>query len=77
MNKQRRKWLSDVITKLEEAKTDIESIAEEEREAYDNLPEGIQESDRGDVMYENADNLDQAASDLDDLISNLNEIIES
>ena len=77
MNKQRRKWLSDVITKLEEAKTDIESIAEEEREAYDNLPEGIQESDKGDAMYENADNLDQAASDLDDLISNLNEIIES
>lgn len=76
MNKQRRKWLSDVITKLEEAKTDIESIAEEEREAYDNLPEGIQESDRGNAMCENADDLEQASSDLDDLIQNLNEILE-
>lgn len=76
MNKQRRKWLEDTIAKLEENKSEIESIEQEEREAYDNLPESIQESERGESMLENADELEQAASDLDDLISNLNEILE-
>ena len=76
MNKQRRKWLEKIIGQLETAKGEIDSVAEEEREAYENLPEGIQESDRGDAMCENADDLEQASSELDDLIQNLNEILE-
>lgn len=76
MNKQRRKWLEEIVGRLETAKDEIDSVAEEEREAYENLPEGIQESERGEAMCENADDLEQASSDLDDLIQNLNEILE-
>lgn len=64
MNKRRRKELeqlksefeqvcSDVneaVEKLEELKENIECLMEEEEEAYDNLPESLQESDKGEAM---------------------------
>lgn len=42
MNKQRRKWLESVINHLEEQRDELSNIYDEEQEAYDNLPEGIQ-----------------------------------
>lgn len=75
MNKQRRKWLESVINKLEEQRDELANIQEEEQECYDNLPEGIQESDRGVQIQENADELDSASSDIDDIIERLYEII--
>lgn len=76
MNKARRKWLEETINKLEEQKTELESIGEEEQEAYDNMPESLQDSEKGQTMYENIDTLETAASDLDDIITNLQEILE-
>ena len=76
MNKARRKWLEDTINKLEEQKTELESIGEEEQETYDNMPESLQDSEKGQTMYENIDSLETAASDLDDIIANLQEILE-
>ena len=75
MNKARRKWLEDTIGKLEEQKSELESIYMEEQEAYDNMPESLHESERGQSMYENIDTLETAASDLEDIISNLQEIL--
>ena len=76
MNKARRKWLEETINKLEEQKTELESIGEEEQEAYDNMPESLQDSEKGQTMYENIDTLETAASDLDDILTNLQEILE-
>lgn len=76
MNKERRKTLQGIIDELESQKENIETLQEEEQEAYDNLPESIQASDRGDAMCENADGLADAASDLEDVISVLQEILE-
>ena len=58
MNKARRKWLEDVIGKIEEAQQEIASIAEEERECFDNMPEGLQEGERGQSISDNADSLE-------------------
>ena len=77
MNKERRKWLQDVITELEEKRDELEQMACEEQEAYDNLPEGIQNSYRGGQISDNADNLDTAQSELDNIIQNLYEVLES
>lgn len=77
MNKQRRKWLESVINKLEEQRDELANIQEEEQECYDNLPEGIQESDRGVQIQENADELDSASSDIDDIIERLYELIQN
>ena len=54
MNKQRRKELSEACTLLcsaqesiERAKEVVDGVRDYEEEAYDNLPEGLQESDKG------------------------------
>jgi len=76
MNKQRRKWLEDVIAKIEEAQSEVQNIAEEERESFDNMPEGLQEGERGQQISENADDLEGVDSDFDSILETLNEILE-
>lgn len=76
MNKQRRKWLEDVISKIEEAQSEIQSMAEEERESFDNMPEGLQEGERGQLISENADDLESVDSDFESLLDTLREILE-
>ena len=76
MNKQRRKWLEDVIAKIEEAQSEVQNIAEEERENYDNMPEGLQEGERGQTISENADDLEGVDIDFDSILDTLNEILE-
>lgn len=65
MNKARRKQLEDLIEQLSGIKDGIEAVLEEEQEAFDNLPEGIQASERGEAMQENIDNLQTAADSLE------------
>lgn len=74
MNAARRKELSKAIDLIEQAKEIISAVAEEEREAYDNLPEGLQESEMGEKMSEIADDLEYV--DLDEVVDTIQEIIE-
>lgn len=74
MNAARRKELSKAIDLIEQAKEIISAVAEEEREAYDNLPEGLQESEMGEKMNEIADDLEYI--DLDEVVDTIQEIIE-
>ena len=74
MNAARRKELSKAIDLIEQAKEIISAGAEEEREAYDNLPEGLQESEMGEKMNEIADELEYV--DLDEVVDTIQEIIE-
>lgn len=74
MNKQRRKDIEDIIAKLadlEALKTEIyeaiETVKDEEQEYYDNMPEGLQGSDRGYAAEEAINNLDEAYSMVDDI----------
>ena len=76
MNKARRNWLTNVINALEEAKEEIESINSEEEEAYNNLPDNLNDSEMANAMYENMDSLSSAADDLHGVIDQLQEIVE-
>lgn len=76
MNKERRSWINQIISELESLKDDIENVGVEEQEAYENLPESIQNSERGESMYDNTSDLEDAASNLDDIICTLQNIIE-
>ena len=67
MNKARRKKLGEIIDQLEYLREDLDAVASEEREAYDNLPESLQESDRGCAMEEAADELDEICSEMEEL----------
>ena len=60
MNKSRREWLESIIGKLEEQKSEIEDVQSEEQDCFDNMPEGLQYSERGDTMQECIDDMDSA-----------------
>lgn len=49
MNKIRRDQLSEIVGKLEVLKEELEEVKEEERECFENLPESLQESERGQI----------------------------
>jgi|SRR5215471_12788291 len=56
---------------------EIESIKSEEEEAYENMPESLQSSDKGDAAQSVIDELDSAMSNLDDISNeNLDQDIE-
>lgn len=67
MNRQRRKQLEEVSAILDRAFALLDEIREEEREAFDNLPEGLQYSDRGAAIEEAADMLDDFCDTLESL----------
>ena len=74
MNAARRKELKRALEMLDAAKTILEQVAEEEQDAYDNLPESIQDSERGEQIYDNADTLSGYMDDLDDMMSAIEEM---
>jgi len=83
MNKERRTSLSEVVVKLtaaqeilDDAKNRIEFCRDDEQDAYDNLPESLQEGEKGDAMQENIDALDEAFYNLDEMSDTIGETIE-
>ena len=73
MNKKDRKVISGWIDKLEEIKSEIEDMQTEEECKFDNLPEGIQESERGERMIESIEYLGDSVSSIEEAIDSLNE----
>ncbi len=71
MNKDRRKQIDEALALLERAQGLIEEIHDDESEAYEGLPESLQNGDRGQVMQEAIDNLSEARDGLDDLMDRL------
>lgn len=88
MNRIRRKSLRTILGQMDELSTVLETVKEalqdvlnEEQGAYDNLPEGLQESDRGQQMQEYIDALEGVADslgelDIEDLYGTIEEIAE-
>ena len=61
---------------LEELMQDIEALQEEEQECYDNLPESLQDGERGQDMQEAADNLEYAANSVQEALDYLEEAMQ-
>lgn len=76
MNKARRKKLGDIIDQLENLREDLDAVASEEREAYDNLPESMQEGERGCAMEEAADEIDDICSELEELRQRIESVVD-
>ena len=76
MNAMQRKTLQGYVESLGEIKNAIDEMTEEEQDKYDNMPEGLQESERGEAMQEAIDNLESASSSLEEAIDYINEIVE-
>ena len=54
---------------------DLETVCGEEQDAYDNLPESLQESDRGETMYNAIDNMESAMSSLGEALDYIVEAV--
>ena len=71
MNKARREAISKVIDKVDEARWDLESIRDEEQEAYDNMPENLQESKNGKAIEDGIETLESILENLENITSEL------
>lgn len=74
MNAQRRKKRDEAIEKLNEALAIIEEIKDEEDTAYENMPEGLQGSERGEHLQENVDALESIYDEIETQVSELEEV---
>lgn len=74
MNKQRRKSIGDCAKELENIKSKIEDILSDEEYYFDNMPENLQGSTRGEDSQDAIDILNEVIAGLDDCIENLEEI---
>lgn len=75
MNKARRKQLEACVSKIEDAKNDLENILSDEQLAFDSMPESLQSSSRGMDSEEAIGNMEDAISSLDDAISSIGNIV--
>ena len=76
MNNKRRKTIGLVINSLENLSADLEDVAQEESDAYENMPESIQQSYRGSNIEDNIYNLEDCISQINDVIDTLSSMIE-
>ena len=73
MNKARRKEIQKVILDIE---TLVQSILGEEQDAFDNMPENLQGSEKYEKADEACDNLSEAVDNLEEVISSIEAAIE-
>ena len=76
MNKERRKRIREAMEALDTAHDILIEVFDEEQEAFDNLPEGIQNGERGEQMSGYIETLAEQDSALEDIICYLTEIAE-
>ena len=77
MNAKQRKELQGYADSLDEIRSNIETMMEEEQSKLDNMPEGLQESERGEAMQNAIDQMEYGIDSLQEAIDNLTEILES
>ncbi len=68
MNKERRSRLEKVKEQLSALVSDLESIRDEEQESFDNLPEGLQQSEKGGTMQSNVDYMEEAIGSVQEVV---------
>ena len=82
MNKQRREKINELKTQINSIRSDLNkvssklsSVLNEEQDAFDNMPEGLQSSYRGICSEDSIDNMNEAGALLDDAIELLGDIM--
>lgn len=83
MNVKRRKELHALIDRLRAAAdeasnlySDLSFTVDEEREAFDNMPESLQQSEKGEATSEGLNTLDSALAALDAIMDDFNQIAD-
>lgn len=71
MNRIRRAKLNKIAEQIEELKSLLEEIMEEEEECRDNIPENMQSGSRYERAEEICDSLSDAIDCMDEAVSNI------
>jgi hypothetical protein len=71
MNQARRNSISKIVAELQNQSEALACVIADEQEAFDNMPEGLQQSDKGQQMEENLYSLQEQFDTLEEMISNL------
>lgn len=75
MNKKRREALSGIVSEIEDLTARLESLAEEESDYFDSMPESLQGSERGQKAEETATALSDAASNLESVAQEVSDAL--
>jgi len=76
MNLERKKALKEAIEAIETGLSALHTIAEDEQEAFDAIPETQQESERAEKIQEWANNLNEAHEEIENICDNLKSMME-
>ena len=74
MNKKRRKEIENLRESISETKAKLQDLLDEEQQAFDNMPESIQESERGEEMQVFFVYMEAAIDSLEEATESLTEI---
>jgi hypothetical protein len=66
MNKDRRKRISSVVDSINVALEEVRDLAAEEQDAFDAMPEGLQDSERGQAASDAASAIEEAVGMLEE-----------
>ncbi len=76
MNRNRRKQISDIYNSLNEHVESLTFLMDEEQDAHDNLPESIQNGERGEQMQNYIDSIRTAIDNIESATGELEGIFE-
>jgi|TARA_R110002020_G_scaffold374935_2_gene586204 hypothetical protein len=76
MNKDRRKALYDIYERLDHVLSELRDVVSDEQDAFDNMPESLQGSEKGEAIEENVQDLESAVDDVDSVISVVSEVMD-
>lgn len=76
MNAKRRNELTKLYDELKQLRERLKSIRDEEQASYDNMPEGLQTSDRRDATFDAIDNLETAHGLLEEVLEGIQAVKE-
>lgn len=76
MNKQRRKAIASILEELSATREKLITISEEENDYFDNMPEGIRFSKKGDAVEEYIGLLEDTITLIEEAEETLEEITE-
>lgn len=74
MNKERKARIKNIIKEIEQVKEKLQEVLNEEESVFDNMPENLQCSMRGEESEESIDYMNEAIDVLDNAIEQLEEI---
>lgn len=74
MNKERRNKIAKIVQEIERIKDSLQSVLNDEEFAFDNMPENLQSSMRGEESEEAIENMNEAVDALGEAMDRLYDI---